>query len=198
MNENGKIGISGQECNDRELAVRSQDGDRDAFSILVSRYHRPMRNIVMAICPNRTDIEDICQESFRKAFLAIQSYNPEFPFRNWLFSIAQNTAKDHLRKKSNYSTVKIPEGDEQITETDQTEDSPEDNLIDEQSYRLFLQAIEILSPKYRRVAELRFIHDLSYEDIANETGLPLNTVRTHIRRARIKIKEIMTEDTNNE
>lgn len=180
---------------DKELAIRSREGDREAFSILVSKHYRAMRNIVMAICPNQTDIEDICQESFRKAFLAIKLFNPEMPFRNWLFSIAQNTAKDHLRKKNSHTTVKITDGDDPVSHDGETEDSPEDNLIDEQSYKLFIKAIEALPEKYRIVAELRFMHDYAYEEIANETGLPLNTVRTHIRRARLKIKEIMLEET---
>ena len=66
-------------------------------------------------------------------------------------------------------------------------------MIDDQSYDLFIRSIAALPDRYRLIAELRLLHDLSYQDIANETGLPLNTVRTRIRRAKHLLEKMMNK-----
>lgn len=182
-------------CDDIALALRSKDGDKVAFSTLVSKYHLSLRNYVRSFCPNTEDTEDICQECYRKAFMSIKSFNPEYTFKIWLFSIAKHTAIDHIRRHSNFTTVKINSGDETIpNNTDISENSPEDTMIDEQSYKQFLKAIEGLPDKYKQIAELRLIHDYSYDEIAKTLDLPLNTVRSRIRRAKVRIGEFIQED----
>lgn len=176
---------------DNDLALKAMSGDTQAFSSLAARYTGQLRLYIQSICPNPTDAEDICQESLRKAYQRIGSFNPEYLFRTWLFSIARNTSIDHIRRRSTFSTVKLGEADEPVVEGHETESSPEDHMIDDQSYDLFIRSIAALPDRYRRIAELRLLHDLSYQDIADETGLPLNTVRTRIRRAKHLIEQMM-------
>ena len=182
---------SGTDFDDNGLALKAMSGDTQAFSSLAARYTGQLRLYIQSICPNPTDAEDICQESLRKAYLRIGSFNPEYLFRTWLFSIARNTSIDHIRRRSTFSTVKLGEADEPVVEGHETESSPEDHMIDDQSYDLFIRSIATLPDRYRRIAELRLLHDLSYQDIADETGLPLNTVRTRIRRAKLLLEEMM-------
>lgn len=176
---------------DNDLALRAMSGDTRAFSALASRYTGQLRLFIQTFCPNPTDAEDICQESLRKAYQSIGSFKPEYLFRTWIFSIARNTSIDHIRRNNTFSTVKLGEADEPVVEGHETEISPEDHMIDDQSYDLFIRSIASLPDRYRHIAELRLLHDLSYQDIADETGLPLNTVRTRIRRAKQLIEKMM-------
>lgn len=179
---------------DNDLALKAMSGDVKAFSSLATRYTGQLRMYIQSIGKvNPTDAEDICQESLRKAYQRIGSFNPEYLFRTWLFSIARNTSIDHLRRRNTFSTVKLAESDEPAVESHdiEIESSPEDNMIDDQSYDLFIRSVANLPDKYRRIAELRLLHDFSYQDIAEETGLPLNTVRTRIRRAKALLEKMM-------
>lgn len=178
---------------DNELALKAMSGDVNAFSSLAARYTGMLRLYIQSICINPTDAEDICQESLRKAYQRIGSFNPEYLFKTWLFSIARNTSIDHIRRRNTFSTVKLAETDEPAVENHESERSPEDHMIDEQSYDLFIRSIASLPDRYRQIAELRLLHDFSYQDISDETGLPLNTVRTRIRRAKILLEKMMSQ-----
>ena len=186
-------GSTDTDANDKELALKAMSGDTQAFSSLAARYTTQLRLYIQTICPNPTDAEDICQESLRKAYQRIGTFKPEYLFKTWIFSIARNTSIDHIRHRSTFSTVKLGEADEPAVEDHETEISPEDHMIDDQSYDLFIRSIAALPDRYRRIAELRLLHDLSYQDIANETGLPLNTVRTRIRRAKHLLEKMMNK-----
>ena len=179
------------ETEEAALAIKAKEGNMDAFSALVSRYTYTLRIYIQSICTNATDAEDICQECLRKAYQNIGGYNPAFQFRTWIFSIAKNTAIDHLRKKNSFTTVKLGETDEPAEEDRELDISPEDSLIGEQSYDLLVKSIAALPEKYRQPAELRMLHDYTYQDIADELDIPLNTVRTRLRRARLMLEETM-------
>lgn len=177
------------------LALRSKEGDHEAFSRLVSKYGRDMLQYVRKFGTNAEDAEDICQESYRKAYMSLSSFNPEYSFRTWLFSIALHSAIDHFRRKSRLNTVKINSTDDNIPDnTTIAEESPEDTMIDEQSYNLFIKTIEELPEKYRKIAELRLLQDYSYEEISKTLNIPLNTVRTRIRRAKERIGKLLKEE----
>lgn len=191
MEDKEDIRMQEDEC---LLAGKAREGDVKAFSELISRYSEIMRIYVQSICCNATDAEDICQECFRKAFLGIGSYNPVYQFRTWLFSIARNAAIDHLRRKNAFATVKLGETDEPAGEEHDMELSPEDEIAGEESYNALIRSISCLSDKYRAAAELRLLHDYSYQEIADELGLPLNTVRTRLRRARIILENMMRDN----
>ncbi|HIZ85087.1 MAG TPA: sigma-70 family RNA polymerase sigma factor [Candidatus Coprenecus stercoravium] len=178
-------------ADENELAIKAMTGDTIAFSILASRYTEPLRNYIQGICSNATDAEDICQECLRKTYLNISQYNPEYQFKTWIFSIARNTAIDHLRRKSTFSTINIGETEEPSEAGHEVEASPEDNMIDGQSYDMFVNSVSSLPDKYRTIAELRLLHGYAYQEIADELSIPLNTVRTRIRRAKALLENMM-------
>lgn len=172
------------------LVQKAVSGDTDAFSALAAIYTEPLRTYIQSICANATDAEDICQESLRKAYLGIGQYNPEYQFRTWIFSIARNTAIDHLRRKSTFTTVKLGEADEPMEESHEIEVAHEDReTLDSRSYELLVRSIESLPDRYRRIAGLRLLHGCSYKEIAEELSMPLNTVRTRIRRAKALLEK---------
>lgn len=177
--------------NDDKLAKMSAEGDNDAFSELIMRYHKSLKQFIYLYCMNTSDTEDICQETYRKAFQSIGLYNSEYKFKTWLFYIARNNCIDHIRKKTQYSTVNIGESPDTANVGPKEDVSPEDKMIDNQLYNSFIKIISDLPDKYREIARLRFVEEFCYDEIAKEVNLPLNTVRTRIRRARIMISEVL-------
>lgn len=176
---------------DCKLAEMSAAGDNEAFSELILRHQKALKRYVSFYCSNTADAEDICQESFHKAFRSIASYNPEYPFKTWLLYIARHSAIDHLRRRNPYSVINLNESEEMAAAVTKNVPSPEEEMIGTQIYGSFVKIVENLPPKYREAAKLRFISEYCYEDIAKELDLPLNTVRTRIRRARLMISEIL-------
>lgn len=174
---------------DAELAHLSRQGDSEAFSFLITKYNATLLNFVTQYVGVRQDAEDICQESFKRAFMALDLYDPKFAFSTWIFVIARNTAIDHLRKNSQVSIIDINSPSEEMAPTPDPVISPEDEMIGTQTYKLLLEEIERLDPKYRDVAQLRFLKEYAYEEIAQELEIPLNTVRTRLKRA----KDILTK-----
>lgn len=172
-----------------ELVRLSKEGDGDAFSFLISKYEITLINFISQYVGVRQDAEDICQESFKRAFIALDLYDPKFAFSTWLFIIARNTAIDHLRKNSQVSIVDINSPSEELSPTSEPVLSPEDEMIGTQTYLQLLEEIERLDTKYKEVAQLRFLNEYAYEEIAKELDIPLNTVRTRLKRA----KEILTK-----
>ena len=113
----------------------------------------------------------------------ISRYNPGYAFSTWLYSIAQNEAIDHLRR-TRTTLSPIPLADDPKVLEISVPDTPEEQVIVDQAVVRIITLIGQLPDNYRRVAELRFIKDYAYEDIAEALSLPLGTVKTRISRAR--------------
>ena len=165
--------------------------DRESFDSIVLRYRAAVISYISNIIPNNEDAEDLCQETFQKCYKNLSSYNNKYAFSTWLFTIAQNTALDFLRKKRVTSSIYPTTGDVQ-TENDISSSvpSPEEKMINEQAIEKLLKSIQNLPGIYRRVAELRFIHDYPIEEISKELNIPSNTVKTRISRAKKLLNEI--------
>lgn len=175
-----------------ELIRLAVNNDQSAFFRLFERYNDQVYTFILGIIPQPQDAEDICQETFDKAFRNISTYREDWAFTTWLYKIAQNTAFDFYRKRiANISTSVATSAVDysETTESLEPTRSPEDNMITQQTFEQLIKAIKGLDIKYRKVAELRFIHDYAYEEIAKELDLPVNTVKTHINRARKLLAE---------
>ncbi len=176
---------------DTELIKEALKGNQSACFILVDKYKDSVSSFIQGIISQSQDVEDICQETFDKAFRNLSQYNPQWAFSTWLFTIAHNTALDHYRRlRTNLSPVNNPEPLESNIGAVDLAQSPEERLITHQTFDKLLKAIKSLDIKYRKVAELRFIHEFAYEEIAKELKLPLNTVRTRINRAKKLLNDI--------
>ena len=172
-----------------ELALQRDQG---AFALLLEKYRASLMTHVLKYVSVVEDAEDICQRSFEKAFMNIDRYNPRYAFSTWLYNIAQNEAIDHLRR-SRASINSVPISSEREALEVLSGSTPEEELIIDQAVSNLMGSIRNLPDSYRHVAELRFIKDYAYEDIAQELGLPLGTVKTRINRAR-KLLEKMVEN----
>lgn len=168
---------------DRELVELAVRQDRDAFSLLLARYREALIAHILKYVSVPEDAEDICQRSLEKAYVNIGKYDSRYAFSTWLYSIAGNEARDHIRKSRNtLSSVPLAPGNEDpdilagIT--------PEEEFIVGQAVKNMTSSIAGLPEKYRAVAELRFIQDYSYDEIAVKLGIPIGTVKTRLNRAR--------------
>ena len=172
-----------------ELALQRDQG---AFALLLEKYRSSLMAHVLKYVSVVEDAEDICQRSFEKAFMNIDRYNSQYAFSTWLYNIAQNEAIDHLRR-SRATINSVPISSEREALEVLSGSTPEEEFIIDQAVSDLISGIQSLPESYRQVAELRFIKDYAYEDIARELSLPLGTVKTRISRAR-KLLEKMVEN----
>ncbi len=180
---------------DTELVTLALEQNQAAYIVLYKRYDVGVRSHISRYIPQKEDIEDIALESFQKAFSQIASYNPEYKFSTWLYRIARNTAFDHLskhdREKTNMPTTSINEDFAELKELPATMHNPEEDIINQQEYDKWLTNIEKLKDDYRIVAKLNLIDNFGYKEIADELDMPINTVKTKIRRAKAQLLKMM-------
>ena len=181
--------------NDSELVLLALEQNHAAFIVLYTRYNSGVKSHISRYVSQKEDIEDICLESFQKAFSQISSYNPEYKFTTWLYRIARNTAFDHLnrhdREKNNLPTTSISEDIAELKELPATMHNPEEDIINQQEYDKWLTNIEKLKSDYKTVAKMNLIDNFGYKEIADALDMPINTVKTKIRRAKAQLLKMM-------
>ena len=180
---------------DTELVRLALEQNQAAYIVLYTRYNAGVKSHISRYVTQKEDIEDICPESFQKAFSQIGTYNAEYKFSTWLYRIARNTAFDHLskhdREKSNMPTTSISEDLTELKELPATMHNPEEDIINQQEYDKWLTNIEKLKDDYRIVARLNLIDNLGYKEVAEALDIPINTVKTRIRRAKAMLLKMM-------
>ena len=180
---------------DADLVKLALEQNQAAFIVLYTRYNAGVRSHISRYVTRKEDIEDICLESFQKAFSQIATYNPEFKFSTWLYRIARNTAFDHLskhdREMSYIPTTSINEDISELKEIPATMHNPEEDIINQQEYDKWLCNIEKLKGDYHIVAKMNLIDNFGYKEIADALGMPINTVKTKIRRAKAMLLKMM-------
>jgi len=169
-------------------------GDHEAFAQLVRRYKGPITNYARRILHDRERAEDVAQETFLRVYKFAGSYRPESPFTTWLYRIATNLSIEELRRRKRWARLAAfgkltgagfgaGGGDGTVVPKIQ------EDLIRQELTAKVRAAIHTLPPKYRFPVVLRDIQGLSYQEVADVTQLPLNTVRTRLNRGRLMLKE---------
>ncbi len=192
------INITENAMHDAGLVIAAQSGDEKAFSQLMDRYKGAIYFKLLKMVNYKIDAEELTIETFGKAFTNIHQYESQFAFSTWLYSIALNNALDHKRKKR---VITVPlestlENDEWIgIESDYNlkaaTDNPEEALIKKQNTILLRKTVSCLKPKYRRILEMRYFEEYTYNEIAKELNLPLVTVKVLLFRSReILLKQL--------
>jgi len=184
---------------DQYLVERVQDGDKQAFDILVKKYQHRIVVLVSRFLKDSADVQDVTQEAFIKAYRALPNFRGESAFYTWLYRIAVNTAKNHLVSLGR----RPPSVDLDVSDAEQFEGSlalkeqatPERLLLKDEIQRVVTETIEGLSDDLRTAITLRELEGMSYEEIAEVMGCPVGTVRSRIFRARetiqVKLKTLL-------
>jgi RNA polymerase sigma factor (sigma-70 family) len=172
---------------DYVLVQQAARGDQKAYAELLSRYRDAIYYMLIKMVNNASDAEDLTIEAFGKAFKNIQQYTPNYAFSTWLFKIATNNCIDFIRKKKTL-TVSLDQNDDDPDKMSQDIMAPildpEEEMIKEQKQKLMREIVSKLKPRYRKLIELRYFKEYSYEEIAEELELPIGTVKAQLFRAR--------------
>jgi RNA polymerase sigma-70 factor (ECF subfamily) len=184
---------------DLVLVEQAVKGDQKAYAELLDRYRDAIYFMLLKMVNNKSDAEDLTIEAFGKAFKSIHQYTPNFAFSTWLFKIATNNCIDFIRKRR-ANIVSIDQPSEDIEGVSTTPASnllsgsldPEESLIKDQNILLVKAVVSKLKPRYRKLIELRYFKEYSYEEISDELDLPLGTVKAQLFRARELLYNILT------
>lgn len=182
---------------DYQLVCLARDhGDQKAYADLMNTYREPIYYMLLKMTNSSVDADDLTLEAFGKAFKSLQQYTPDYAFSTWLFRIATNNCIDFIRKKRT-KTVSMDnlytniDGEEiGINIPSETLD-PEEKIIEKQKILLMREIVSRLKPHYRKLVELRYFDELSYEEIAAELDIPLGTVKAKLFRAREFLYDII-------
>lgn len=179
---------------DQQLVERVQRGDKLAFELLVAKYQRKLARLLSRLIRNPTEVEDVSQETFIKAYRALPSFRGDSAFYTWLYRIGINTAKNYLvsqGRRAPTTTDFNAEEAEAFDDADQLRDNntPENELMSKQIAATVNKAMDSLPDELRTALTLREIDGMSYEDIAEIMNCPIGTVRSRIFRAREAVAE---------
>ncbi|UCG97332.1 MAG: RNA polymerase sigma factor RpoE [Burkholderiales bacterium] len=179
---------------DWQLVERVQRGDKQAFDLLVVKYQRKLFRLLSRLVRDQSEIEDVAQEAFIKAYRALPNFRGESAFYTWLYRIAINTAKNYLvaqgRRAPTQTEADIEDAENfEDGESLRTEDTPDRMLLSKQVAEAVNRAIERLPEELRTAIVLRELEGLSYDEIAASMNCPIGTVRSRIFRAREAVAE---------
>src|ERR1044071_1903849 len=171
---------------DRELVASAVSGLDGCFEELVRRYQRPISAYVYRMVGDYESALDLTQEIFIKVYNSLRRYRSEFKFSTWIYKIAHNSAVDHLRRTSTreQSLLREFDGEQYDLPVESSRPSPEQESERAERRAEIEQVVRGLPTAYKELVVLRHSHDLSYDEIAEVTGLPLGTVKNRLFRAR--------------
>lgn len=179
---------------DRELVARAQRGDKRAFELLVEKYQRKLGRLLSRFIRDPSEVEDVTQEAFIKAYRALPAFRGDSAFYTWLYRIGINTAKNYLMamgRRAPTSTEVEAEEAEGFEEGEQLRDinTPESVLLSNEIAETVNSTIQQLPEELQQAIQMREIEGMSYEEIAQAMNCPIGTVRSRIFRAREAIAE---------
>jgi RNA polymerase sigma-70 factor (ECF subfamily) len=183
-----------------ELIKRAQLGESAAFEELVLSQQQYIFSVAMGVLRNTEDASDLTQEVFIRLFRSIHQYNGDSRFTTWLYRMVINLGRDELRKRSRQVPEMAPTSSDDngdlldpvtLIADDDIDIDPQrsfDRSIDQETLQ---RALDQLEPHYRITLVLFYLRDLKYTDIADIMQIPLNTVKSHIRRGKERLAEIL-------
>lgn len=184
-----------EQSEERQFIERARGGDHDAFAALVQRHQRRVFSIIANLLRRPAEVEDLAQQVFLKAYLALPRFNFQSAFSTWLYRITVNECYDHLRRQK---AQKAPAGREQLVGEAQDWDqlAPEaqasgaDSVRQLEMRQLAERLLERLPPEDRLLLLLKELEGFSVEEIAELTKMNINTVKVRLFRARKRLIEI--------
>ena len=173
-----------------------ENGNQQAYADLLHYYRDSLYFTLLKMMKNPYDAEDLTIEAFGKAFKNLEKYTTEYAFSTWLFKIAINNCIDYMRRKNTSpqcvdEDFGVFENTVNKTTFGGSTQSQEESYMMKERARMMHQAVEQLRPKYRKLIELRYFQELSYEEIAQELNISMNNVKIQLFRAKYMLSAIM-------
>ena len=181
MGEKGKI---------VEAIQSAKKGEEIAYTLLLNTFWKDVYRFLYSKTNNENETEDLTIRTFARAFDRIETFDEQYKFKNWLFTIANNLLIDQLRKQKT-ETISIHKENSEAYKIKDEEPTPVDKLIIEQNLAQLLSYIKQLKPHYQEIINLRFFQEMSYKEITDETNEPMNNVKVKLLRAKKLLAEII-------
>ncbi len=189
-------GFSKKALEDFDLIDKAvNEKDQQAYATLMKRYKKAVYFMILKMIRDADDADDLTMEAFAKAFKNLHRFKKDYTFSTWLFRIATNNTIDFIRKKKlktmSLNTTLSDDGGNAVTiDVEDDDNNPQDEFIKSQRKEMVRIFVDKLPDKYRRLVELRYFQELSYEEIAQELEKPLGTVKAQLHRSRELLSEI--------
>lgn len=181
---------------DEELILAFQNGDRDAFNLLVNRYKDKLTNFLYRFTYDIDSAQDLAQDTLLKVYINKDSYKQIAKFSTWIYTIASNLAKTELRKIKRRKTFTISDlstDDREFVIHRSDEDSFENEEDNSVSGKILEKCLDELDNEFKNIIILRDIQELSYDEISKILKIPLGTVKSRINRGRFKLKDLLKQ-----
>ncbi|GHV73179.1 RNA polymerase subunit sigma-24 [Spirochaetia bacterium] len=181
---NGNVG--GDPGDDQFIVAEVVSGRKELFRILVQRHEQPVYGMGLSFFRNAEDAADFTQEVFLKSFRSLAHFQGRSRFSTWLYRIAYNTAVNNIRRQKEYHSLADEDGG---ASADDGRGSPEQDLLRAAAIEAVREAVKDLPERYRICVDLFFFYDRSYQEIECITGYPVNTIKSHVFRAKKLLRE---------
>ncbi|RIW16432.1 sigma-70 family RNA polymerase sigma factor [Algoriphagus lacus] len=195
-------GFSNKALEDFDLIDKAvNEKDQQAYATLMKRYKKAVYFMILKMIRDADDAEDLTMEAFAKAFRNLERFKKDYTFSTWLFRIATNNTIDFIRKKklktmSLNNTLSDDSGNAVTIDVEDDDNNPQDEFIKSQRIEMVRIFVDKLPAKYRKLVQLRYFDELSYEEIAVELDKPLGTVKAQLHRSRELLYEIASGKEN--
>lgn len=174
-----------------KIIARARRGDADAFEQLVVAYRDQVFRLALRMCGSEADADEVAQEAFLSAWKALPNFRGESQFSTWLYQLTTHAAIDLMRREKRQIAADITE----VSAADPAP-SPQQQAEQSEQREIVRDAILQLAPEQREVVVLRFMEELSYEEIGAVLKLPSGTVKSRLNRAKAQLKEILSKSGN--
>jgi RNA polymerase sigma-70 factor (ECF subfamily) len=180
---------------DGVLITSYRNGNEAAFNLLVDRYQSKVFTTIFLIVKDQDVAEDLLQDVFVKVLHTFNSdkYNEEGKFQPWVMRIAHNMAIDHFRKAKRYPTILLEDGSNLLNSLSFAEDSSEEQRIKDETHAWVRNLIDELPEAQKEVVIMRHYLDMSFQEIAEQTGVSINTALGRMRYALNHIRKKMKQ-----
>jgi RNA polymerase sigma-70 factor (ECF subfamily) len=180
--------MGGDGDDDQFIVGQIVSGRKELFRILVQRHEQAVYGMGLSFFRNADDAADFTQEVFLKSFRGLAHFQGRSRFSTWLYRIAYNTAVNGLRRRKDYRSLAVEDGADSDGEPAYSE-TPEGALLRAAAAEAVREAMKDLPERYRICVDLFFFYDRSYQEIELITVYPVNTIKSHVFRAKKLLRE---------
>ncbi|NIP44669.1 MAG: sigma-70 family RNA polymerase sigma factor [candidate division Zixibacteria bacterium] len=173
---------------EKKLVAKAKRGDKKAFGELVRHYSKPVYYLAYRFVRDHDTADELAQESFVKAYQALDSFIEGKSFKSWIFAIVSNLSINYLKRKKRETSLEDSIPDD-ILEDKKLASNPHEQMTADDLGKQIAKAVDNLPEEFKSVFILRTYEDMSYEEIASSLGIEVGTVMSRLFRARARLKE---------